>query len=182
MFGARQAANQRAMLLDRISLRHFHRRPQPVIRAGRGRVGRADDDVAGERIVVHHVGERLVELLLRILPSHQRALGKIRRHQRLPNAANRSGADHRANALHHRLRIDARLLRDHADRIAHEPLNAILGNGKNLRVDGIRVSDGEVSNSGHNVSKIACTRLTIRNPLRSLQRSWTDLRGRLQPG
>ena len=44
-------AEQRAVLLDRITLRHFHRRPEPVIRAGRRRVGRADDDVAGERIV-----------------------------------------------------------------------------------------------------------------------------------
>ena len=46
-----------AMMLQRKSVRHFQRRPKFVIRAGRDRVGRTQNDVAGKRIVLKHVIE-----------------------------------------------------------------------------------------------------------------------------
>ena len=156
MLGAGEPRQQRAMLLDRIALRHFHRRPEAVVRAGRGRVGRADDDVAGERIVLDHEVERRVELFGRHLPRDERAFGEVRGHQRLPHAADRAGAQHGADALDDGLDVDAGLLGDHADRIAYESLNAILGDRQDPRVDRIGMSNRKVGNGGHSASKIAC--------------------------
>src|ERR1051326_1112433 len=110
MLGPGEAREHRAILVDRVALRDFDGRPQPVIRARRRRVGRARDDVAGERILLKHVVDR-------------------------------AGAEHRADALEHRVDVDARLLRDDPERVAHEALDLILGDREDFCVSVFGVSD-----------------------------------------
>src|SRR5207237_2550073 len=65
MFGARQPRKQRAMLFERVTLRHFHRRPESVIRARRRGISRSRHHMSAERIVWNHEIERSVDTLIR---------------------------------------------------------------------------------------------------------------------
>ena len=66
-----------AMPLQRKTLRHFQRRPEFVFGAGRNGIGRAQDDVAGERIALRHPIEGRVDFFRRHFPGNERAIREI---------------------------------------------------------------------------------------------------------
>jgi hypothetical protein len=134
MFGADLRGEMPRVLLDRKSLRHFERRPEPIVRTRRRRVGRADHAVTGERIFAKEILERVGQALVRNLPRHQRAGGKVRRHQRLAHAADRAGIEHRDDALEHDVHIDARLLGDLTERVELKAGQPVFTHCENRRV------------------------------------------------
>ena len=107
--GAGLPREKLAMFPQRITLRHFERRPELEVRAGCGRVGRARDDVAGKRVLLEHIVKRRVEFVLRHFPGDQRSLREIRGQQRLPHPTNGPGAQHRLDPFSDNRQIDARL-------------------------------------------------------------------------
>src|SRR5258708_29533697 len=119
------------------------------MRAGSGGVGRADDDVPAERVFLKHVVERRMAPLDWELPRHERSLGEVRGHERLPHTPDRTALQHHLDAVDDRLGIESRLLGDHRDRIAHKPLNPILGNGEDSGIDRIGVRNGEIGGGWH---------------------------------
>jgi hypothetical protein len=135
--GADPLLENLAMLLDREPLRDLERRPQPIGGARRRSVGRADDDVPGERIFPKEEVEAGVETIRRDLPRHQRAWREARRHERLPDAPDRSGREHGPQAFDHGVDVDPRLRRDLRDRVGQESRDAVLRDGEDPGIDGI---------------------------------------------
>ncbi len=97
--------------------------------------------MTGERIALEHPIERGFDLFLRNLPRYQRALGQVRREQRLPDAADRAGAQHRRDARHDKIDIHSRPARDFFERLADEAFDFVLRNGEDLRVNRVVVFD-----------------------------------------
>ncbi len=134
---------QFAVVLERKSARNLQGRPKFVFGARRDRVGRAQDDVAGERIALGHVIESRVDFLRRDFPGDQRAVGEIRGEERLPDPADGSRSQHRRDPRHHGLDGHTGAARDFLERFAHEALDLVLGDGEDLRVDRIVVFNGK---------------------------------------
>src|SRR5882724_2463357 len=108
------------MRLERESLRSLYSRPKLVVRSGADGVGRAEHHMTRKRITLEHPVERGVDLLFWKLPCHQRALGQVGRKQSLPDAPERSRAQHRGDARHHNLYAHTRAIRDLFERLANE--------------------------------------------------------------
>ena len=99
--GSGEAEQGGGVFVERLADGHFERGPEAVAGAGNLAVRGADDDVAGKRILLGHEVERRVELFLRHLPSDERAVGELGGKQRLADAADDAGLDHRADPLQH---------------------------------------------------------------------------------
>ena len=141
MVRAKFFREQFAVMLERESAGNLQGCPKLVLRAGRDGIGRAQDDVARERIALRHVIESGVDFFGRDFPGDQRAVGEIRGQQRLPDPAHRSRPQHRRDALHHGLLGNPGTLRNFLERLPHEPLDLVLGDRENFRVDRIVVFD-----------------------------------------
>ena len=90
---------------------------------------------------MRHVIESRVDFFRRDFPGHQRAVGEIRGQQRLPDAAHRSRSQHRRDALHHRLLGNPGTLRNFPEWLPHEPLDLVLGDREDFRINRIVVFD-----------------------------------------
>ena len=137
MFRTQFLREKLAVALQGKPARNFERRPKLVFRAGRHRVGGTQDDVARERVALRHVIESGVDLFRRHLPSYQRTVGEIGSQKRLPHPPNRPGLEHRRDSLHHGFHRHAGTRRNLRKRIPDEPLDLVLGDGEDFRVDGI---------------------------------------------
>src|SRR6266567_4021340 len=116
------------MRLERESLRGLYSRPKFVVRSGAGGVGRAEHDMTRKRITLEHPVERGVDLLFWNLPSHQGALSQVGRKQSLPDAPDRSRAQHRGDARHHNVDTHTRTIRDLLERLANKSFDLVLRN------------------------------------------------------
>ena len=96
-----QPQQQLAVLRDREALWYLERRPEPVRRARRLRVGGTDDDVSRERVIPRHEVKGGIQTLRSQLPCDQRAGREIVRHERLPDATDGPRGQHGADALEH---------------------------------------------------------------------------------
>ena len=97
--------------------------------------------MTAERIILEHPVERIVQLFLRHLPRHERALGEIARDERLPHAADRACGEHRPDPIQDGLQRQPAFFRDGDKGLAHESLNLVLRDGEDLCVDGVGVFD-----------------------------------------
>ena len=106
--------------------------------------------MAGKWILAEHVLERGVEPFRRDLPRDERALREAGGEQRLPDAADRSGAQHRRDAFDDDVDVEAGTLRDLPKRIRLKSAQPILGDGQDGRIDGVgnRRRDGTHRHSG----------------------------------
>ena len=148
MIGAHKIFQHFAVALDRIALRNFHRGPEAIAGPGCRCIGRADDDVSRERILLEHVVERGVEPFGRNLPGDESAAGEVGCHERLPHTANRPRLEHRADPFDDRGKRYARLFGNLSDRIAHEAGNPVLRDCENRSIDMISGADGNRGGSG----------------------------------
>ena len=110
---------------DRVTLRHFQGRPKLVLRAGSGRVGRAQYDMAGKRIGFKQVIKRAVQLVRRNLPGDQRPLCQIGRHQGLPHPAYGPGSEHGLNPGDNRIYRNTGPVGNLSQRVGRKALNRI---------------------------------------------------------
>jgi len=95
------------MFLQRKPARDFQRCPKFVFGAGADRVGRTNDDVARKRIALKHPIKGAVDLFFRNFPRDERAVGEVGREQCLPDATDRSGAEHGGDPRHHNIDVHA---------------------------------------------------------------------------
>src|SRR6266481_1887146 len=105
------------MRLERESLRSLYSRPKFVVRSGADGLGRAEHHMTRKRIALEHPIKRRVDLLFWNLPSHQGALSQVGRKQSLPDAPDRSRAQHRGGARHHNLDTHIRAIRNLFERL-----------------------------------------------------------------
>ena len=138
MISANLVAEVIAVFGHRVTLRDFERGPKFVGGTGRSGIGRADDDVAGKGILLEHVVKGGVQFFDGKLPRDEGARSEVGGHERLPHAADRARAQHRLDALDHDGKFDAGLPRDLAEGVTLESLDLVFGDGKDLRVDGVR--------------------------------------------
>ena len=139
MFRANFSCEQLGMLPQGKSMGYLHCCPKFVIRAGRGRVSRAQHYVTGKWIALEHPIERIIDLVRGNFPSHERAIGKISREQRLSHPTNRAGVKHGRDPCHHNIDINTRAPGNFFERLAHEAFNLVLRYGENLCVDRVVV-------------------------------------------
>ena len=110
--------------------------------------GGADHDVPGERVLAKHEVEGLVQARLGDLPGNEGAGRELVRDQGLADAADGARAQHRADALDHRVEVDAGARGDLAEGVAEEPADAVLGDGEDGGVGGV-VDGGGDDVGGH---------------------------------
>ena len=141
------------MALHRESLRHLERGPETVNRSRRVAIGRANDDVTGERVLLRHVRKRGIEVVRRHSPRDESPRREIRRHQRLANSPNHTGGQHRPQTLDHDVVGQPCRRRYLRERLGDESGDSILRHGENPRVDRIRDlarhREGVRSDRGH---------------------------------
>ena len=130
------------MLVHRVALRDFERRPEAIVGAGDGGVGGADDDVAGEGSF-SNIQSNAAEIFLPG-PARRPALpGEVGGHQRLADAADGAGAEHGGEALEDGGLVDAAEAGDFVNRIGLKAWDLVLGDGENAGVDRIGGLDCE---------------------------------------
>ena len=94
--------------------------------------------MTGKRIALKHPIERAVDFVFGNFPGDQGAIGQVSREQRLPNTANRSGAEHRSDPRHDNIEIHARAARDFLKRLPNKALDLVLRNREDFGVDRTR--------------------------------------------
>ena len=134
-----ESAGDRALRLH--ALRHFDRRPKFVFGTGSHRIGRAQNNMAGKRIALKHPIESRIDFLRRNFPGNECAVREIGREKCLSHATNSSGAQHRGDAFHDNLNVNARGGCDFRERFAHKTFDLVFGDRENFRVDRIVVLD-----------------------------------------
>ena len=102
-----------------------------------------DHDVSGEGVLAKHEVERLVQARLGDLPGDEGPRRELVREQRLADAADDAGAQHRLDALDDRGKVDAGARGDLAERVAQEAADAVLGDGEDGGVGGVVDSGGD---------------------------------------
>ncbi len=90
-----------------------------------------------KRIVARQEVERRVQALGGHLPRDERAGSEVGRHERLPDAADRPGLEHGADALEHEVERRVRQPGDLGEGILEKAGDAILGDGEDARVHGV---------------------------------------------
>lgn len=136
---ASDAHEKAAMLIERLAGGHFQGRPELVGLTGDFGIRRADDDMAGERILTKHEFKGGIELFGGHFPSHEGAFGEIRGEKRLADAADRSGFNHGADALEDGWQVHATETGNFLKGFARKTGNLVFGDGKDAGVDGVVV-------------------------------------------
>src|SRR5215475_14459827 len=112
-----------------------------------------------KRIPPKHPVERGVDLIFGNFPSDQGALGQISRKQSLPNAPDRSRAQHRGDARHHNLDTDTGAIRNLLERFANKSFDLVFRNRENFCVDRIIMLNWQHTNQ-------SAARATLSTPTR----------------
>ena len=99
-----------------------------------------------KRITLEHPVERGVDLFFRNLPCHQRALSQVGRKQSLPDAPDRSRAQHRGDARHHNVDAHTGAIGNLFERLANKSFDLVFRNRENFRVDRIVVLNRQHAN------------------------------------
>src|SRR6516162_6193536 len=94
-----------------------------------------------KRVALKHPIERAVDFCLRNLPRDQRAMGKVCREKRLPNASNGSRAQHRRDPRHYTVDVNTGATRNFLERFTYKAFDFVLRNREDLRVDRIVILD-----------------------------------------
>src|SRR6476659_10644004 len=113
------------MRSQRKSLGSLYSRPKFVVRSSADGVGRAEHHMTRKWIAPKHPVERAVDLFFRNLPCDQRALGQIRCQQSLPDAPDRSRAQHRGDARHHNLDSYTRAIGNFLERFTDKSFDLV---------------------------------------------------------
>ena len=143
--GADFLGEQFAMFLQGKPARHFQRRPKFVFGAGADRIRRTNDNVTRKWIALKHPIKRAIDLFCRNFPGDECAVGEVGREQCLPDATDRSGAEHRRDARHHKIDPHARAARDFLERLPDKACDFVLRNGEDPGVDRIVMLDWQHS-------------------------------------
>jgi hypothetical protein len=94
--------------------------------------------MSGKGILLEKIIESGIQFFRGDLPGHQGSRSKIRRHQCLSDAPNRSAPEHRLDTVHDRFDLHSGLPGDFADWISLKSLNLVFGYRENPRVNRIR--------------------------------------------
>lgn len=131
-------------MLDKgVALGDFEGGPEAVLGAGGGGVGGADDDVAGEGVLLEEVIEGAVEAILGNLPGDEGALGEVGGEKGLADTPDGPSAEHGDDALNYCGHIEIGLMGNLGQRVGKKALDAILRNGKDAGVDGVCYMNGD---------------------------------------
>lgn len=146
--GTGQAEQGGRVFVEGFADRNFQGGPEAVSRAGDFGIGRADDDVSGEGILLGHEIEGGVELLLGDFPSDEGSVGEFGGKEGLADAADDSGFEHRLNALEHGFEWHSALFGDDVEGLALKAGDKVFGDRKDLRIDRVVVFDGDGVHGG----------------------------------
>ena len=116
--------------------------PEAIVASGGLGIGRADDDMTTEGIVLEHEVEGVGELIFADLPGDESAFGEVAGDEGLTNAANRAGGEHRLNAGENRIEGNSAESGNFCEGFADESLNFVFGDGEDLGVDRVGMFDG----------------------------------------